>query len=179
MSLVPASAASAITTAYLAIANLDTDGSALDTPLVPSDFVQAFADGYDTYAKAGVVPGAANAGGTKSLLTAVLSAQAVPATATFVTTLAQALADYWATVAVTPGDPAHGGTSVATVTNNASTLVSAFAAAITASITTSESSPYFETFVVNIEEVVKTIVWTVTELVGAPPVPTAFAEAIT
>ena len=139
------------------------------------DYPAAFADAYDAYAAAGVVLGAANTGGTKSIIEDELRNPGIS-----VATLAQAFADYWATVAVSPGTPAHGGTSVVSVVNNSASLVSAFAAAITASLRATESTPYFEEFISNIEDVVLTIQWTVTETILTPsPVPTPFIELIT
>ena len=65
------------------------------------------------------------------------------------------------------------------VSNNAATLAALFEAAINASITDEDSSPWFETFISNVQDMaVANIVWTVTELIP-PAVPTPFTEVIT
>lgn len=140
------------------------------------DYPSDFADAYDDYATLGVVPGATNAGGTKSLIETAMNSISGNTIAN-ATILGTAFANYWATVAIIPGTPAHGGSSVISVVNNAATLSAAFTAAIIASITASSQYPYFETFLDNIEGVVSTIVWIVTELIVITP--TAFPETIT
>lgn len=167
MALVPANAAAPIASAYRQKANLTQDGQPLDTAPVSTDYPAAFADSYDTYAAAGEVPGSTNTGGTKAAIANCLADQATLG----VDTLAQALADYWATVALTPGTPAHGGSSVESVTNDAATRVAAFKDAITTSITAAESTPWFEQFIANVEAAAKQIQWTVTEMVNGTPTP--------
>lgn len=176
MALNPASAAAAISAAYQDASGIDASGNptgAMPAGNYPADFASA----YNDYAMAGVVPGAENTGGDASILEAALtSATSSPAT---ITTLATAFANYWATVAIDPGTPAHGGVSVVSVSNNAATLAALFEAAINASITDEDSSPWFETFISNVQDMaVANIVWTVTELIP-PAVPTPFTEVIT
>src|SRR5690606_8981802 len=90
------------------------------------------------------------------------------------------LASYWATVAVTPGAPAHGGTAVVSVVNDAMAHVADFAAAISASITSSEQKPYFQYLIANIETMaVKKSIWPVTErMPPVPPAPGPWPEVI-
>ena len=164
MALVPATCAAALWTAYSPIV--------LGTPV---NYAPAFASAYETYASAGTVPGATNTGGTESILEAFVAA--VISRVETIDEFAQALADYWATVAITPGSPAHGGTSVTSVVNDALSQVAAFRSAIVASITDVDTAPYFEQLIVNIENIgVSAVTWTVTELIGG--VPTPFSENI-
>lgn len=176
MALVPANAAAGISLALQDQAGIDATGS--PTGALPmGDFPESWATAYDDYAAAGVVPGAENTGGDKSIIeNALRSAESSTAT---VTVLATALANYWATVAIETGTPAHGGTAVASVVNNAAALVTLFEDAINASITSSESVPWFETFITNVQTMaVASIVWTVTELLPPAATPTPFPEAI-
>ena len=161
MALNPLVASSAISTSYLRYAGLNGNGRPNGNPST-GNYPSSFAAGYKEYAEQGIVLGADNSGGNESIIRAALGKN------TTVTELATAFANYWATVAVLPGDPAHGGTSVISVVNDATTRVSAFEAAIVASITSTESKPYFFNFVNNIETMaVSTIIWTVTELMSS------------
>lgn len=177
MALNPAAGAADIAITYQDAAGIDATGN--PTGAEPAgDFPADFADAYNAYAMDGVVPGAQNNGGDASIIEGALRAiTSVPAS---VTDLATALANYWATVAVDPGDPAHGGTAVASVENNAATLIPAFTAAITASITSAEDKPWYGSFVSNVQTMAVTqIIWTVTELMPPAGTPVAFPEAIT
>lgn len=166
MALDPTTAASGITSAYLDAASLNADGTPnLDEdgqPVPPAgNFPADWASAYDTYAAAGEVPGADNIGRSPSILQQFLAGLSG---ATSASAFASALADYWATVAVQPGDPAHGGVLVTDVTNDAASQASAFEAAITASLTSEESKPYFLAFVSNVQEMgAKAVTWQVTE----------------
>ena len=132
-----------------------------------------FAKAYDAYAKKGLALGVVNTGGDASIIELALASTGPLEPS--VDILANGLAGYWATVGLS-GDGAHGGAPVSVV-NNAMTLVPAFAAAITASIDPSaESKPYFEKFILNIEAVVKTIIWTVIEAMPPLATPTPFPE---
>lgn len=159
--LTPSVASSAIAAAYVLAAGLNADGTPSGNPPA-GDYPASFAAAYDAYVQEGVVPGAENTGGNINILDAVLRSGGNIS----VNTLAQAFADYWATVAVTPGDPAHGGTTVVSVTNNASSMISVFAQAIQSSLTSVESKPYFHQFISNLQGAAQQIVWTVTELVA-------------
>lgn len=75
--------------------------------------------------------------------------------------LAAMLSSYWSTVLTVPS-----GGAIAVV-NNAATKVNDFKSAILTSITTVESTPYYENFITNIENVVKSVVWTIT--LPSPP----------
>lgn len=140
-----------------------------------STFPDDFAHGYNEYAKTGLVLGALNEGGDKSTLADFLSSDDMN-----IDTFALALANFWATVAVTPGVPTHGGTAVISVVNDASSKVSLFKDAINASLTDQEMKPYYNHFIKNIEDIaVSQIIWTVTEMMPTtPPAPVPFPESI-
>lgn len=126
------------------------------------NFPAAFATAYKNYSQAGVLSAGGGVAGTEdqSILEAVLSGGD-----DFITAeeFGQALADYWATCLLVPS------AGSISVSNNASSKVSAFIAAINSSYTTSESTPYYKTFIDNIEAVVKTIVWTCVKPNPLPP----------
>lgn len=150
MSLNPASCASAISAAIT---------SYIDT--YPSgNFATAFASAYKTYSQAGSVAGATSGTEDQSILEAVLSGGD-----DYITDVefGQALADYWATCLLIPASGAI------SVSNNASSKVGAFTAAINASYTTTDSQPYYLNFITNIENVAKTIIWTVVYPNPLPP----------
>ena len=170
MALTPSTAAEGISLAFQDVAGIDATGTPTCS-LPVGDFPADWATAYDDYAAAGVVLGAENSGGTKSILAdAMATVTSSPAS---IAMLANAMANYWATVAVTPGTPSHGGVAVASVVNNAETLVPLFQAAITVSIAATEDKPWFETLVTNIETMaVASIVWTVTELMPPAATPT-------
>lgn len=172
----PTSCAKNISDVYLLAAGLNAQGEPSgEAPI--GDYPEGFASAYNDYAKDGIVLGAANTGGTSILIEDFL--RGVDGTPDGVDSLATALANFWASVAIAPGAPAHGGTAVVSVTNDAATKIAAFKSAILASQTTEESTPYFSVFINNIETVVKTISWTVTEMMPTvPPAPVAYVEVI-
>ena len=157
---------------------------------MPKDYDVAWATSYDAYALAGVIPGAdvpvsdpsiiqswfrnAMDGGFGTDFQAILPS------------FAQMFTDYWSSVYVggpeTGSAPAHGGTEVLSVTSDAASKQPAFKAAILAYIAeygSNLTTPYFEPFLNKIEEVVKTIIWTITEMLpGPPPAPGSFSENI-
>lgn len=164
----PQTAASGIATGYLYAAGLDEDGNPIldanGEPIYPDnpDFPGAFANAYDAYAGAGVVAGAVNSGGQAAILKAAVAA--VDSSSNTIDLLAQALAGYWATVALEPGAPSHGGVAVVSVVNDAAAQIGAFRAAITASITDQISKPYFLDFISNVQGIgVAAVTWMVTE----------------
>lgn len=126
------------------------------------NFPVAFASAYKTYSQAGVLSGGGGVAGTEdqSILEAVLSGGD-----DFITAeeFGQALADYWSTCMLVPS------AGSLSVSNNASSKVAAFTAAINSSYTTSESTPYYKAFIDNIEAVAKTIVWTCIKPNPLPP----------
>lgn len=138
------------------------------------DYPTAFSDAYDAYAMGGEIIGAPSGGGNKAAIKGALAGLA--STPASVDVLAQSFADYWSSFALV-GDGAHGGAPVSVV-NDASTKVSAFKSAIQSSMGNAEQAPYYEAFAANIEAVVKTIVWTVTEAMPPAATPTAFPEMI-
>lgn len=127
----------------------------------PTDYPAAFAAAYHNYASAGVIAGAVSGGGNASIIENFM--RGVTSNTNTITEFAQALADYWATVGLTPAPP-----NLASV-NNAASKVAAFEAALRASITDSDTQPYFKHFIDNIEAVAKTINWTITPPPPASP----------
>lgn len=180
MALVPADCATNLTTMYVGLAGLQESGEI--NPLNEdwtfnssgADFAAEFATFYNDYATQGEVLGATNTGGDPALLEAVMKAPTTPQA------LGKAFADFWALVALTPGPPMHGGISPISVTNDAASKVDLFVGAVLASVTDQRSQPYFLNLISNVETMaVKSIVWTVTELMpGVPPFPMVFPEAI-
>lgn len=153
MSLNASSCAASITSSY-------------DAGAIPGDYPADFAEAYHEYAEAGVIPGAESGGGDKSIIETFMRNAA--SSSQTITELAVTLSDYWSGVGLTPAEP-----NISSV-NNAGTKVADFEAAITSSITTSDSQPYFEQFILNIEAVVKTIQWTITP----PPPGSPFVSTI-
>jgi len=141
------------------------------------DYPSRFASAYETYSLSGVVPGALHGSQSPSILESFFRSHS-----TSITQFATSLADYWSSVLLVPGPPAHGGIQVLEVTNDASSQVSAFESAIRASITTSLVTPVFSNLINNIETIaLPTVTWTVTELVdqgGGNFVPEDFFETI-
>lgn len=173
MALIPAVAAAQIWEYYRDAASIDSDGNPVQQPPT-GDFPSNWAAAYDNYASAGVVPGAINQGGDKSILENFLRGLV---SRDNVNEFATALASYWATVAIIPGAPAHGGTSVASVTNDAASKVSFFEAAILASITANRTEPFFQHLILNIQSIaVSQIIWYVTENTLDGPI--TFPESI-
>lgn len=173
----PASASTPIAAAYLLAAGLNSEGKPSGNAPA-GDFATAWARSYNAYASAGVVPGSVNTGGDASGIEQFFNS--VDNSTAMAGQFAQALADFWATVAIEPGQPAHGGINVISVTNDAAAHVSAFESAIHASVTNAVRAPYFLHLIENIQAIaVAQITWTVTELMpGTPPTPHAFSEAI-
>jgi len=124
------------------------------------NFPAAFASAYKTYSTLGVVVGASSGTEDESILEGVLSSGD-----NYITEgeFGQALADYWATVKLLPSGGAI------SVSNNASSKVAEFTAAVLASYTTMDSQPYYLNFITNIEDVAKTIIWTVVYPNPLPP----------
>lgn len=120
-----------------------------------ADFPLDFATAYDDYAAAGVVPETINNGGDVSIIEDLLRA-GEPTPPDF----AEALASYWSGVSIIPVPPNT------LVVNDALTRSAAFEAAIMASITIVESNPPYAAFIANLEGVVKSIQWTVTDAGG-------------
>lgn len=175
MALDPTLAADLIWLAYRDVAGLDAEGKpAPDAPA--GDYVIDWPSAYDTYAEQGIVLGADNSGGNTAILTEFFRG-GVGNDAATITRFATALAEYWSTVAVSPGIPAHGGSVVISVSNSAMACIQDFEAAILASLSSVESKPYWLHFIENVQNIaVSKIIWTVTELVGGSPA--TFSEVI-
>lgn len=135
---------------------LDAEG--LPVPSV-GDYASAFASSYHAYSLTGQVLGAEHGTEQPAIIQSFMSAGVHS-----ITGFAQALANYWATVLLTPGIPSHGGLAVALVTNDAAAQASAFMSALSATITDTRVTPLFDTFLSNIESIaLPAITWYVTE----------------
>ena len=179
MSLNPNTLADTLWSVLQDVAALNPDGTPKPKGVPRTgNYAAGFATALQTYGASGVVPGALNNGGDPSAIQQLLTSKAASKTPIDVTELALAFAEYWHTVAVEPGEPAHGGTSVVSVTNNALGQVSAFEQAIMTSMTTVEMKPYYLHFIQNLQDIaISSIMWTVIEAfpTGGPQ---AFEESI-
>jgi len=179
MALIPMSFSTSMTRDYKSVVNHDGRWSVGSPIVFNNTYHEMFATNYDDYAQPGIVLGATNVGGTKSIISNwMLSME----TGDNIRRFAEILAEYWDTVALVPGPPMHGGISTVSVVNDALSQVDAFEAAIIASIRDTESTPWFLEFVTNVQNIgVAAVTWTVVELMptGAGPVPTTFLEKIT
>lgn len=151
MALNSASCAAAITTAYADVR----------AQVLPSTYAASFASAYHAYASAGSIAGAVSGGGDKSIIEDFMNS--VTSNPITVANFAVALATYWSGVGLTPAPP-----NIASI-NNAASKVADFEAAIRATITTSDTQPYFKTLIDNTEAVAKTIIWTITPPPPEPP----------
>lgn len=124
------------------------------------NFSTAFVGAYKAYSQAGVLSAGGGVAGSEddSILTAFFNSFSSDTTdAAF----GQALSDYWATCLLVPSGGA------VSLTNDAASKVGAFTAAITASYRTTDTQPYYLHFISAIEDVAKTIIWTV--VLPTPP----------
>lgn len=140
------------------------------------DYPSKFASAYETYSLSGEVLGANHGSQEPSILETFLRSHN-----TSITQFAMSLADYWSTVLIVPGEPAHGGVQVVQVTNNATSQLSSFESAIRATLTTSLTLPVFSTLINNIEVIaLPSVTWTITELMdrGGTLVPEHFFETV-
>lgn len=146
-----------------------------ETLLTPSEVAKLLAAAYDGYAKEGALPGGdLTAGGTLSLLESGFISDNTPAT---VTNVAAAICNYWASNN-TPGLPAHGGTSVVSVTIDGASAIPAMTAALQA-IVTDQPADGWVGFYNASQAVVLSIPCVVVELIQPGNVPTPFPETIT
>lgn len=140
--------------------------------LTPAQVALELSEAYDTYAKEGTLPGAnLTVGGDKSILDAGWVTDNTTAT---ISRIAQSICDYWSTNN-TPGSPAHGGSSVVSVTINGSAVLAAMTQAITDAVTDDPDVGVRKLYDVT-EPVVKTIPCVIIELIEG--VPTPFPETI-
>jgi|SRR5690554_546065 len=147
-----------------------------ETPLSNDAMAKKLAQVYLDYSKAATVLGAdMSAGGDVSILE---DAFQVADPAAQVQKLAAGICNYWATFD-TPGVPAHGGTTVVSVTVAGAAMIPAMVAAIQSLVTDQEVPDPFVKFFQATESVVKTIPVTVVEMIPVPPpTPTPFPEFI-
>ena len=90
-----------------------------------------------------------------------------------------AFSNYWATMYITIAGNAPGYTFTGPIVNTAASLRPAFIDAVKASYTTQEKRPFFENLVSNVEKVVNSVTWSVTEISNsAPPTPAVFVETL-
>jgi hypothetical protein len=175
MALDPTTMASTQNQIYTEETNLNVDGSVIyeedevtaTPPPMPNNFASRLATAYNNYVKDGEVLGAVNEGGNPSILEAAFSA--LDNSSTSVDNLAAAFASFYSEVAIINGDPAHGGSTVISVENDAASRQSDFKAAIDSTYTQSEVPPPFSTFIQNIESAAKQIIWSVEEDTGVFP----------
>lgn len=150
MSLSASSCASAINTAM--------DSYIASYP--SGNFTSAFVSAYKSYSQAGVLSAGGGVAGTEDesiLLDFFNSFSSDTTDAAF----GAALASYWSTCLLSPSGGA------VSLTNDGGSKAAAFTAAITASYRTTDTSPYYLQFIQAIEDVVKTIQWTVA--LSSPP----------
>ena len=162
MPLNPLEFSAAMTRDYRNLANLNEDNKPKSLGVPTNDtFPIAFANNYDDYAKKGVVLGATNVGGDKSILVdAMINSRNL-------LELSVKLSEYWSTVAIVQGPPGYGGTPVSVV-NDATAHVNSFRSALLASQTTSVSLPFYFQMINNIQTMaINKINWTVTENFGS------------
>lgn len=160
---------------FTAIGIKKDDLSLTKIPYEPEDkkidsFLKKFVSEYDKYARAGksiplglLLP----AGGDKSILEKAFLSTAGGGADNSVL-IGTAFANYWATMFVDSAKVAPGNTEHLSTLNNSVALTAAFIAAVKASYTTSLEENFFETLVKNVEAVVKTIIWTLTQTGPAP-----------
>lgn len=167
MPLVTTTATTPLREALIAASGLDSDlNPILDSnenavpPPGSNQFMVDFADAYNGYALGGVIAGAIHGAEDKS----ILNIEVVGDSEGDNLTLATALANYWATVLVEPGDASHGGVEVTGVENNAAAFVGDFETAIRGSRTQSPVEPPFTTLIEAVAGVVNQITWTITEV---------------
>lgn len=124
------------------------------------NFATAFVGAYKAYSQAGVLSAGGGVAGTEDdsiLLSFFNSFSSDTTDAAF----GAALASYWSTCLLSPSGGA------VSLTNDGGSKAAAFTAAITASYRTTDTSPYYLQFIQAIEDVVKTIQWTV--VLPSPP----------
>lgn len=169
MALNPNQLAQSLWDSLKPVAALNEDGSPSDSEPT-GNFTDGFISALNSYAMGGEVPGAENSGGDTSLIESLLNRARSNESGVDVSDLAFAMANFWSTVAVDPGDPGHGGNSVVSVTNNALAHVGDFESAITASFRDTETKPYFQHFVQNLQNMaISKITWTVIEMFNSGP----------
>ena len=150
MSLNPSGCASAINAAMDSYLTTFPAGS----------FSTAFVGAYKAYSQAGVLSlggGVAGSEDDSILLDFFNSFTSDTTDAAF----GAALATYWSTCLLIPSGGAI------SLVNDASSKAAAFTAAITSSYRTTDTQPYYLHFISAIEDVAKTIQWTVT--ISSPP----------
>tara|TARA_B100000700_G_scaffold324914_1_gene432275 strand:- start:83 stop:622 length:540 start_codon:yes stop_codon:yes gene_type:complete len=140
---------------------LEQDGVTATHPVLPNNYASRFASAYNDYAKEGEIAGATNEGGDFSMIESALNN--IDNTTGAVANLADAFAQYYSNVALIPAEPAHGGNSVSSVTNDAASKASVFESEILSVYTTTQSTPFFLSFIQAIENAAKQITWTVVE----------------
>ena len=121
-----------------------------------TDFGTIFSSTYKSYSTAGVLSSGGGVAGTENESPITTFINGLDNRTSTPHDFAVVMANYWATCLKTPVAPATA------LVNDAASKVSAFEAAINASYVTTESTPHYQTFIQNMENVAKTIIWTVT-----------------
>ena len=124
------------------------------------NFATAFASAYKSYSQAGVLSAGGGVAGTEDEGILIDFFNSFPNDTTD-DAFGAAMAQYWSTCLLVPSGGA------VSVVNDGASKAAAFTAAIAASYSTTDSQPYYLNFITNLENVAKTIVWTVT--LPAPP----------
>jgi hypothetical protein len=136
------------------------------TPPYTASIASAWASGFLQWSTAGVLSGGGGVAGSEdeSIVESFIGSLTGNTT---VNAFATMLASYWSTCLLVPN-----GTAVS-VSNNAMSQVAAFEAAVNASITTSDTTPYFQHLFTNIQNIaLPSVIWTVNRVVAGSPVVT-------
>lgn len=162
MALNPSAFASSITSAHRSASNLDADLKPIGTPTLPNNFSSDFGDAMSLLIAGGTVAGAINTGADPSAIQSAIDS--ISNTEADADNIGGAFANMMSTVAITPGTPAHGGTAVVSVENDASSKGSEISNIIKSKITDKEQSPPYENLADAMIEAIGTITWKVTEV---------------
>lgn len=124
------------------------------------NFATTFVGAYKAYSQAGVLSAGGGVAGTEDDSILIDFFNSFPSDTTD-DAFGAALASYWATCLLSPSGGA------VSLTNNGGSKAAAFTAAVTASYKTTDTQPYYLSFIQAIEDVAKTIQWTV--VLSVPP----------
>lgn len=161
MALDSTKASVSLTKAIAPAVCITPDGEIIDSfdnKPVTKDFPDQWASGYNQYTLDGVVTGAISDGGDETIISSYLKSGGFSPTS-----FGYMLADYWATVHVTPA----GG--FVSVSNDAVANKDLFVAAVYASMTETISKPYYKSLIDNIENIaLSSVTWTAITVIGVP-----------
>lgn len=141
----------------------DAEGNAMPST---GDYASGFASSYEAYSLTGVIPGAVHGSQDPSLLENYFRGRSIST----ITDFATVLANYWSTVLLVPGAPAHGGDVVSGVTNDAEFRITDFELAISVTLTQQQVLPVFSKFINDVETfALPAVTWYVTEVFDGTP----------